>query len=169
MKRFQTSTATPNHALRTVSVHIPSSARRRRTLLARTTLFICCLLLPITPLRSAAPPIIASSTVTRGTLTFGSDAISFKTTRQEERFQFAPKRFHDGLTIPGLRVLDFTNREIGSPTGASSKPASVLTFQCEDGSKLALTVNQSVEVLRIELIFSDRTKAILWKLASDIQ
>ena len=134
----------------------------------RTTLFICFLLLLVSPGRSATPT-ITSSVVTRGTLTFGPDAILFKTAKQEERFQFAPKRFYDGLTIPGLRVLDFQHREIVSPTGGGSKPASILTFQCEDGSKLALTVNQSVEVLRMELVFSDRTKAIVWKLASDIQ
>jgi hypothetical protein len=134
----------------------------------RTTLFICFLLLLTFPIQGAAPT-ITSSSVTRGTLTFDSDAILFKTAKQEERFQFAPKRFYDGLTIPGLRVLDFKFREIATPNGGSPKPASILTFQCEDGSKLALTANQPVEVIRIELAFSDRTKAILWKLASDVQ
>jgi hypothetical protein len=137
-------------------------------LIVRTALFICCLLLLSFLVQGAAPTIISSS-VTCGTLTFSSDAISFKTARQEEHFQFTPKRFYNGITIPGLRVLEFSYREISSPNGGSPKPASILTFLCEDGSKLALTVNRSVEVLRIEITFSDRTKAILWKLASEAQ
>ena len=136
----------------------------------RTTFFILFLLLTVSPVRSADRT-ISSSVLTRGTLTFASDAITFKTTKQEERFHLTPPpaRFHDRLSIPGLRVLGFELREIVPATGGSSKPASVITFQCEDGSKLPLTINQPVEALRIELTFSDRTKAILWKLASDIQ
>jgi hypothetical protein len=136
----------------------------------KTTSFILSLLALTSPLRSADRT-IASSSLTRGTLTFASDAIVFKTAKQYETFFFSPPpaRFYDGLTIPGLRVLDFEHKKKARGAGRGSNLASLITFQCEDGSKLALTVNQPVEVLRVELTFSDRTKAILWKLPSDIR
>lgn len=135
----------------------------------RPALFIVSLLLSISPARSADR--ISSSTVTRGTLTFASGAITFKSTKQEERFPFnsPPSRSPSALTIPGLRVLNFEFREFVPAGGGIAKPASIVKFQAEDGSKLALTINQPVEVLCIELTFGDDTKATLWKLASDVR
>jgi hypothetical protein len=132
--------------------------------------FIISLLVSIAAAPSADHT-ISSSTVTRGTLTFTPDAIVFKSAKQEEHFPFSspPSRTAAALTIPGLRVLNFQFREVVPAGGGPAKPASVVTFQSEDGSKLKLAANEQVEVFRIELTFSDDTKVTLWKLAADIR
>jgi hypothetical protein len=130
-------------------------------------LFLCVLVSSV----RGADPTISASTVMRGRLTFLGDGILFKTAKQEERFRFSaqPPGAPGEPVVPGLRALSFEFKEILAVRDGRKKDASIMTFQCEDGAKLTLTVNEPVEAIRIELTFSDGGKTTLWKLVSDIR
>ena len=135
----------------------------------RSTFYLLFLVVSLSV--SAAVPTVSDIQVTRGTLTFASDAVIFRNKHEDEHYRYAdpPAKIYEGLSIPGISSVGFQHRTIRGRRGTQSTPASILTLQNEDGTSLKLTMDIPVDVIRIDLKYVGGGKTTLWKLASEIK
>lgn len=129
------------------------------------------LLIPWVLLTSAIAeqPQPTSVVLTKGTLSFDSTGVTFRTKDNERKFPFSkPNNFtkKPDSEIPGLKVQRFEFRSLAPKGGGPEKDVSTLTLTSADGEALELTFGQPLEVYRIEIVFADRSQLTLWQLAS---
>lgn len=114
-----------------------------------------------------------SVTLTKGTLSFDAEAVTFHTKDKDHQYPLSPPRVSGPgpvtPRIPGLSIRSFEFRERVPVGGGPRKDVSRLTLVSSDGSSIELVAGQPLEVYRIEITFADQRQMVLWQSGSQVK
>lgn len=133
------------------------------------TILILSLIFCLSAFAGPPQPQVLAFTITKGSIAFDADGVSFHAGNQALRFPFPnPQTSGSSIpSIPGLRISRFEHKTVVSAMGSAPKDVSTLTLAGEDGRSIDLIAGQAVEVYRVDITFSDQRNLTLWKVASE--